>query len=125
MSFNNTICGFSTRLQQLFINLLINAIDSIEHDKGKIQVEGEEIDNHFVIRIIDNGAGIAEKHLSKLFDPFFTTKEKGEGTGLGLSIIYNIVEEHYGKIFVESEEGRGSTFTLIFPFQSPLRSIKI
>ncbi len=125
ISFSNTICGFSTRLQQLFINLLINAADSIEHDKGKIQVEGEEIDNHFVIRIIDNGSGIEEKHLSKLFDPFFTTKEKGEGTGLGLSIIYNIVEEHYGKIFVESEVGKGSTFTLIFPFQSPLRSIKI
>ncbi len=125
IEFSSTICGFSTRLQQLFINLLINASDSIDHNKGKISVQGEEIDAHFVIRIIDNGSGIEEKYLNKLFDPFFTTKEKGEGTGLGLSIIYNIVEEHYGKIFVESEYGEGSTFTLIFPFKSPLRSIKI
>ncbi len=125
IEFASTICGFSTRLQQLFINLLINASDSIDHNKGEISVQGEEIDSHFVIRIIDNGSGIEEKHLNKLFDPFFTTKEKGEGTGLGLSIIYNIVEEHYGKIFVESEPGDGSTFTLIFPFKSPLRSIKI
>jgi len=125
IKFSSTICGFSTRLQQLFINLLINASDSIDHNKGKISVQGEEIDAHFVIRIIDNGSGIEEKYLNKLFDPFFTTKEKGEGTGLGLSIIYNIVEEHYGKIFVESEYGEGSTFTLIFPFKSPLRSMKI
>ncbi|MCK4889193.1 MAG: GHKL domain-containing protein, partial [Candidatus Aminicenantes bacterium] len=125
IKFASTICGFSTRLQQLFINLLINAIDSIDHNEGNISVQGEEIDSHFVIRIIDNGSGIEEKYLNKLFDPFFTTKEEGEGTGLGLSIIYNIVEEHYGKIFVESEEGEGSTFTLIFPFKSPLRSIKI
>jgi len=77
------------------------------------------------IRIKDNGSGIEEKYLKKLFEPFFTTKGKGEGTGLGLSIIYNIVEEHYGRIFVESEPGKGSTFTLIFPLKSPLRSIKI
>ena len=125
IKFSNSICGFSTRLQQLFINLLINAIDSIDHNKGKVNVQGEELDSHFVIRISDNGSGIEEKYLNKLFDPFFTTKEKGQGTGLGLSIIYNIVEEHYGKIFVESELGEGTTFTLIFPFKSPLRSIKI
>ncbi len=125
IAFSNTISGFSTRLQQLFINLLINAVDAINHKSGEIFVQGEEIDNHFVIRIVDNGSGIEEKYLKKLFDPFFTTKGKGEGTGLGLSIIYNIVEEHYGKIFVESEPKKGSTFTLIFPFKSPLRSIKI
>jgi signal transduction histidine kinase len=109
----------------LFINLLINAIDSIDHSNGEINIEGEEIDSYFIFRITDNGSGIDEKHMKNLFDPFFTTKNKGEGTGLGLSIIYNIVEEHYGRIFVESEKGKGSTFTLIFPFESPLRSIKI
>ncbi len=125
IKFTNTICGFSTRLQQLFINLLINAIDAINHNMGKISIEGEEIDSHFVIRIKDNGEGIEEENMNKLFDPFFTTKKQGEGTGLGLSIIYNIVEEHYGRIFVESEPGKGSTFTMIFPFTTPLRSIKI
>lgn len=124
-NFSKKICGFSTRLQQLFINLLINASDAITRDSGEIRVEGNEGNSGFAVKISDNGAGIEEKDLKKLFDPFFTTKEKGEGTGLGLSIIYNIVEEHYGKITVDSKKDKGTVFSMKFPYESPLRSIKI
>ncbi|MEN8154020.1 MAG: ATP-binding protein [Acidobacteriota bacterium] len=124
-NFSKNFCGFPTRLQQLFINLLINASDAINENNGEIKVEGHEGHSGFNVKISDNGTGIEGKNLKKLFDPFFTTKEKGEGTGLGLSIIYNIVEEHYGKISVDSNINKGTVFTIMFPYESPLRSIKI
>ncbi len=119
------ITGFPTRLQQLVINLMINAIDSIDHAKGRIELKGIKENGTIVLTLKDNGKGIDLKHKRKIFEPFFTTKDKGEGTGLGLSIIYNIVEEHYGKISFESTPGNGSTFKIILPLVSPLRSIKI
>ncbi|MCP5049524.1 MAG: PAS domain-containing protein [bacterium] len=123
--FKHKLYGFSTRLQQLFINLLINASDAITNSGGLISIYGIETDTDLMIRIKDNGEGIESKYLKKIFDPFFTTKEKGKGTGLGLSITYNIVQEHYGEISANSRPGRGSTFIITFPFQSPLRSIKL
>ncbi|MCH8963235.1 MAG: two-component sensor histidine kinase, partial [Bacteroidetes bacterium] len=70
-----------------------------------------------IIRISDNGVGIPEEHLSKLFNPFFTTKPVGQGTGLGLSISYGIIQKHGGCIEVDSEVGRGTTFTIYLPIE--------
>jgi signal transduction histidine kinase len=124
-AFKNKLLGYSTRLQQLFINLLINSIDAITHDHGVIEIEGMETEESAYITISDNGSGIDPKNVSNIFEPFFTTKEPGQGTGLGLSISYNIVKEHYGDIKVTSEIGEGTSFNITFPLQSPLRRIKI
>ncbi len=123
--FTGKLFGFATRLQQMFINLLINAADAIHHPDGMISISGAETDNELSIRIKDNGKGIEPEHLDKIFDPFFTTKGEGKGTGLGLSIVYTIVEEHYGEIKANSKLEKGTTFTMTFPFISPLRSIKL
>jgi two-component system NtrC family sensor kinase len=122
--FKQSIQGFPTRLQQLFINLFINAIDAIDHE-GWISVSGEETGEQVLIRFKDNGRGIGEKQLEKIFDPFFTTKDVGHGTGLGLAIVYNIVKEHYGNIEVHSKVDRGTTFIITLPLQSPLRSMTL
>jgi len=119
------LMGFVTRLQQLFINLLINATDAIEHDHGVIRLEGKDNDEKITVSVSDNGGGIRQNDIPHIFDPFFTTKGPGEGTGLGLSIAFNIVREHYGEIDVQSREGEGTTFTIEFPLITPLRSIKL
>jgi len=124
-NFIRQMYGFSTRLQQMMINLLINAADAVETNEGVISISGEETEENLLLRIKDNGKGIEPKYQKKIFDPFFTTKEKGKGTGLGLSITYNIIQEHYGNITVNSKIGKGTTFIITFPIQSPLRSIKI
>ncbi|MCP5103234.1 MAG: hypothetical protein GY950_07645 [bacterium] len=123
--FRKKFYGFSTRCQQMFINLLINAADAIDHPAGVLSIQGSETDTEMNIRIKDNGNGIDPKYLDKIFDPFFTTKAQGKGTGLGLSIVFAIVEEHYGEIKANSKPGKGSTFTVTFPLVSPLRSIKL
>lgn len=123
--FTHRFFGFSTRLQHLFINLLINASDAIENSQGMVTITGKETDESLVIKIEDNGKGIDPVDLPKIFDPFFTTKAQGKGTGLGLSISYNIVEEHYGKITADSKLKEGTTFTITLPLKSPLRSMKI
>jgi PAS domain S-box-containing protein len=102
------------QLNQVFMNLLINAAQSIE-EKGEIRIKTETSANNIVIRISDTGAGIPQDHLSKLFTPFFTTKPAGKGTGLGLSISYSIIQKHGGTIEVESAEGKGTTFIIHLP----------
>jgi PAS domain S-box-containing protein len=101
------------KIKQVFMNLIMNAKDasgkagtislSTDYDPSKKEV---------TIKVSDTGCGIKKKNLSRIFDPFFTTKPTGEGTGLGLSVSYGIIENHGGKIMVESEPGRGSTFTV-------------
>jgi signal transduction histidine kinase len=76
-----------------------------------------ESDHIFVI-ISDTGIGIRHENLSKLFEPFFTTKKKGKGVGLGLSVAYGIIEEHGGKIYVDSKPGNGATFRILLPLNS-------
>jgi signal transduction histidine kinase len=124
-NFKNKLYGYSIRIQQMFINLLINAYDAITDSNGLISISGIETNSDVMIRIKDNGKGIDSKYMKKIFDPFFTTKGKGKGTGLGLSITYTIVQEHYGDITVNSKQGKGTTFIITFPTKSPLRSIKI
>jgi signal transduction histidine kinase len=125
--FQKSVHGFSTRLQQLFINLFINAIDAIDDGavQGRITIDGEETDEKISVFFMDNGRGIDEKHLEKIFDPFFTTKEIGKGTGLGLSIAYSIVKEHFGSIEAFSQVNQGTRFVITFPLPSPLRSMSL
>lgn len=107
-------------LQLLLMNLFINAIQAME-EGGKLTVYGFREDSKVVIEIVDTGKGIKTEHLDKIFDPFFTTKPPGEGTGLGLWICSEIVKNYDGEIKAESEEGRGSKFTIIFPLDENRR----
>lgn len=83
--------------------------------KGIIIIRGYQQKDYLVIEIEDDGAGIPQEHLDKIFDPFFTTKNVGEGTGLGLSVCSKIIENHNGKLEVESKVGQGSTFKVKLP----------
>lgn len=117
------------QLEQVLMNLVVNARDAMP-DGGEIRVitEGVELDaplerdrvvvpvgNYVSVTVADQGIGIAQDKLQKVFEPFFTTKRTGEGTGLGLSTAYGIVKQTGGYIFVDSTEGVGTTFTLMFP----------
>lgn len=106
---------FPGQLNQVFMNLLVNASHAIEK-KGVIEVETGLIDEgNIFIKVTDNGSGIDPENLSKLFNPFFTTKEVGKGTGLGLSISYGIIQKHNGELLVDSELGKGTSFTINLP----------
>ncbi len=105
---------YPQKLNQVFINLLINAIQAIEK-KGKIKIKTWEKDGLIWVTVSDTGCGIPRENQSKIFEPFFTTKEVGKGTGLGLSISYEIMQRHKGEISFESKEGKGTTFTIRMP----------
>ena len=102
------------RLNQVFLNLLNNARQAIANN-GTISITTAQRDGRIAISISDTGKGIAPKDMGRVFDPGFTTKGAGIGTGLGLSICYQIIEDHHGEIKVESEIGRGTTFTILLP----------
>jgi len=108
------IKGQKQRLQQVFLNLLVNAAQAIQ-EKGEIFVKTYMENEYIYIEISDTGVGIAEENLKKMFDPFFTTKPVGQGTGLGLSISYDIIKKHGGEISVESKLGKGTTFIIMLP----------
>jgi signal transduction histidine kinase len=108
------ISCFPGRLNQVFVNMLINAKQAIP-DKGEIWITTSSDEGNVSIRFRDNGVGIAPERIEKIFDPGFTTKGVGVGTGLGLSICYQIIQDHHGEILVESEVGKGSTFTILLP----------
>jgi PAS domain S-box-containing protein len=105
------------QLEQVFINIIINAeYFMIEaHGRGTLTITTEQVGNTIRASFTDDGPGIAKKNLGHLFDPFFTTKEVGKGTGLGLSISYGIISEHSGRIYAESELGKGATFAVELP----------
>jgi PAS domain S-box-containing protein len=103
-----------SQINQVFLNLLINAAHAIE-DKGTIIVRTGYDDKVVWVEIEDNGCGIAPDHLDHIFEPFFTTKPVGKGTGLGLSIVYGIVQEHRGTIEVRSVVGSGTVFKVALP----------
>lgn len=110
----------SSQLNQVFMNLLVNAAHAIE-ERGTITlrsgVEGEEA----WVEIADTGKGISPENLTRIFDPFFTTKPVGKGTGLGLSLSYSIMQKHHGRIEVASEVGKGTTFRIWLPIKQPER----
>lgn len=105
---------YPQQLNQVFMNLLVNAAQAIE-EKGVIRIRTRVVDDQLEVVISDTGSGIPQENLAKIFDPFFTTKEVGKGTGLGLNVAYNIVKKHRGDIQVESEVNAGTTFTIRLP----------
>jgi len=114
----DTVLGDETQLQQVFMNLLLNAIESMGSG-GVLTVSTEIVGGkQFQVRIRDTGAGIARENLARLFEPFFSTKT--DGTGLGLAISKRIAQEHHGAIEVRSETAKGSTFTLLLPVPVPV-----
>ncbi|MCJ7589589.1 MAG: ATP-binding protein [Candidatus Aminicenantes bacterium] len=102
------------RLQQVFINIILNALDAMPGG-GTLRIVLAEAGGEAVVKIKDSGSGIQPQHLPHIFDPFFTTKGIGKGTGLGLSISYAIINEHEGRISVESEAGKGTCFSIFLP----------
>jgi signal transduction histidine kinase len=121
-----TVHGIEHQLQQVFLNLFLNARDAMP--RGGWLTVGTRIDGDTVIaEIADTGSGIPPEHLARIYDPFFTTKVIGRGTGLGLSISYGIVGEHDGTIRCESAVGQGTRFILALPYRAsaPLRSARV
>jgi two-component system NtrC family sensor kinase len=112
------IASDQAQLQQVFLNLISNAIDAIGKD-GHIIVKSARARDEIQVGITDNGPGIPEELRRKVFDPFFTTKASGKGTGLGLWISYNIIEKMGGTIALNSTMGGGSTFTVKIPIVLP------
>lgn len=110
----------STEMQQIFLNLVNNAIDSMEKTGGVVTISTKNLYNKILIQISDTGPGIPPSVIDRIFDPFFTTKPVGKGTGLGLSICYGIVKKMGGDIGVKSEVGKGSTFSVFLPVDQPL-----
>jgi PAS domain S-box-containing protein len=104
----------SQQLNQVFMNLLVNAAQAIT-THGQIKIKTYRKDEDIIIEISDTGEGIPKENISRIFEPFFTTKEVGKGTGLGLSVAYGIIQKHNGKIEVESEVNKGTTFRVILP----------
>jgi len=105
------------QLQQVLLNLIVNAETEMKsaHGKGKLTITTEKSDNSIKIYFKDDGPGIKPEIADRMFDPFFTTREVGQGTGLGLSLCYGIVAEHKGKIYAESQPGKGATFVIELP----------
>lgn len=112
------------RMQEVFINLIINAAQAIEGE-GRISIEAalDAATDEVVIEVSDTGAGISEENQARVFDPFFTTKEAGQGTGLGLSVVYGIIQKHQGTITVQSTPGQGTSFVIRLPFPGPKDSL--
>lgn len=106
--------GYGGQLNQVFMNVLDNACYAIK-DSGTITIGLHKSDNGVIIEIEDSGCGMSQEQIDKIFDPFFTTKPVGEGTGLGMSISYKVVQNHGGKIFVESNENKGTKFIIKLP----------
>jgi signal transduction histidine kinase len=102
------------QLNQVFMNLLMNAVQAIK-DYGKITIRTGQQDEQVWVEVEDTGTGIQPEHLEHIFDPFFTTKPVGSGTGLGLALSYGIVKNHGGRIEVKSEPGKGSVFKVVLP----------
>jgi len=124
------IQGNAGRLQQVFLNLFLNAKDAMATAGGGVlnvaTMNGESVS----VRVSDTGSGIAQEHIQRIYDPFFTTKTssaegQSRGTGLGLSVTYGIIQEHAGNIRVESRPGEGTTFTLDFPLLSTRKAIHV
>ncbi len=112
------VCSPS-QVNQVFLNLITNAVQAMPDERGTITLTTRAAEGGVAVEVADDGKGIAPEVLPKIFDPFFSTKEIGKGTGLGLSISYKIVEQHGGRIDVESQVGVGTRFTVWLPLKPP------
>ena len=118
------VMGLEHKLQQVFLNLLLNARDAMPKG-GWLSVGTRQQAGQVMVEVADPGSGIPNEYLARIYDPFFTTKATGQGTGLGLSITYGIVREHHGSIDCESTVGQGTRFILEFPpapVEQPVRA---
>ena len=106
--------GDGPKLQQVLMNLILNARDAMPHG-GRLEISTESDEDSAMVEVRDTGLGIAPEHLAKIYDPFFTTKQIGKGTGLGLAVSYGIVRDHGGHIDVESKLGEGTRFQITLP----------
>jgi len=116
-----TLKESATELQQVFLNLINNALDAMEKQGGDLNLFCHRENDSVTIKVADTGGGIPKANLDRIFDPFFTTKPVGKGTGLGLSICYGIIEKMGGKLGVESVLGNGTTFTISIPLKAGRR----
>ena len=114
------ITGNAPEIKQVLLNIICNAIDAVE-GKGRLNIYVEVKATWLVVSVRDNGYGISEQDIKRLFDPFFTTKPPGKGTGIGLSTCYNIIQQHQGRILVDSEPDKGSVFHICFPLEEKER----
>lgn len=113
-----TLRADSIQIEQVLVNLIVNAADAIGKQGGKINIttrnQRADGEDKILLQIEDTGSGISEKNLARIFDPFYSTKGQ-KGTGLGLAVVWGIIEKHGGKIDVKSKEGVGTTFTIELP----------
>jgi signal transduction histidine kinase len=117
------VLGLEHKLQQVFLNLFLNAKDAMPRG-GWLSISTRVDGDHVFAEISDTGSGIPNEYLARIYDPFFTTKAIGQGTGLGLSITYGIVREHDGSIDCDSIVGQGTRFTIDFPSAPAERSAR-
>lgn len=106
---------YAGQLNQVWLNLLVNAAQAIGEDSGEVTIKTSSREQTVAVSVSDTGSGIAPEHINRIFDPFFTTKPIGEGTGLGLSISHGIIARHGGSLSVESAASRGTTFNVVLP----------
>jgi signal transduction histidine kinase len=114
------IFGSADQLQQVFMNIISNAVEAMEAKKdGTLTIETRLVPDQKSIQVIfrDTGVGIPEHHRQRLFEPFFTTKKNGKGVGLGLSVAYGIIQEHGGTVRVRSKPGEGTEFSVELPLE--------
>ncbi|MBI4869901.1 MAG: response regulator [Candidatus Wallbacteria bacterium] len=114
---------YPSLLNQVFMNLLVNACQAIP-DRGTVTIRTRAEQGWVRVEVSDTGTGIKPEHVAKIFDPFFTTKDVGKGTGLGLSVSYGIIEKHGGRIEVQSDPGSGTTFSVFLPAALPKQQEK-
>ncbi|MFQ5486626.1 MAG: sensor histidine kinase, partial [Desulfobacterales bacterium] len=117
------INGNRQGLQQVFLNLLTNAVHAMDHGGDLTIRAGFEKNNKIKVEVEDTGTGISEDNLPHIFDPFFTTKDVGKGTGLGLSVSFGIIKKHGGQISVKSKVDRGTTFTVLLPVYKEKKNV--
>jgi two-component system NtrC family sensor kinase len=115
----------TNQLQQVFLNVVINAEQAMRGngDAGTLRIRTGVNGGNVRISFEDSGPGMSAETVRRIFDPFFTTKDAGEGTGLGLTISYGIIEEHGGRIWAESEPGRGTAFHIELPVLAGVTAI--
>jgi signal transduction histidine kinase len=110
-----TIMASRDHLEGVWVNLMMNALDAMREQDGRLSISSRYVNNEFRVTVTDNGMGIPPERISHIFEPFYTTKGFNQGTGLGLSICHRVIKNHGGYITVDSQIGEGTKFTVVLP----------